>query len=155
MNIWSSSCVNDHEAENAVGAHEANIINNQVDMTRKKTMLTSDQVNALERSFQEEIELEQQQPAGRTTELRKNRAKMEPERKVKLSKELGLHPRQVSIWFQNRRAKLKGKQLEQLYNRLQKDYEIISRENQHLHQETSLKVASLCKIRQDMWNMGH
>ncbi|KAI3879199.1 hypothetical protein MKW98_028766 [Papaver atlanticum] len=104
-------------------------------MTRKKTTLTSDQVDALERSFQEEIELEQQQPVGRTTELRKYRAKMEPERKVKMSKELGLHPRQVSIWFQNRRAKLKRKQLEQLYNVLQKDYEIISRKNEHLLQE--------------------
>ncbi|KAI3859089.1 hypothetical protein MKX03_008154 [Papaver bracteatum] len=129
-----ASCVNDPEAENGVG-NEANIINNQVDMTRNKTTLTSDQVDALERSFQEEIELEQQHPVGRTTELRKYRAKMEPERKVKMSMELGLHPRQVSIWFQNRRAKLKRKQLEQLYNVLQKDYEIISRKNEHLHQE--------------------
>ncbi|KAI3879196.1 hypothetical protein MKW98_028763 [Papaver atlanticum] len=104
-------------------------------MTRKKTLLTSEQVDVLERSFQEEIDLEQQQPAGRTTELRKNRAKLEPGRKMKLSKELGLHPRQVSLWFQNRSAKLKGKQLERLYNLLQKDYKIMSRKNQHLHQE--------------------
>ncbi|XP_026456340.1 homeobox-leucine zipper protein ATHB-22-like [Papaver somniferum] len=131
-----SSCVNDHhEAENGVGVHEANIINNQVDMTRKKNMLTIEQVDALEMSFQEEIELEKQQPPGRIAELPKNRTKLDPEKKLKLSKELGIHPRQVTVWFQNRRAKLKGKQLERLYNVLQQDYEIVSRENQHLQQE--------------------
>ncbi|KAI3879192.1 hypothetical protein MKW98_028759 [Papaver atlanticum] len=103
-------------AENGVGVHEANIFNNQVDMTRKKTMLTIEQVNALEMSFQEEIDLEQQQPPGRITELRKNRTKLDPEKKLKLSKELGIHPRQVTIWFKNRRAKMKGKQLVRLYN---------------------------------------
>lgn len=104
-------------------------------MTRKKTMLTSEQVDALERSFRDEIKLEEQQSTGRFTELRKNRVKLDPERKMKLSKELGLHPRQVATWFQNRRARLKGKQLERLYNVLQQDYEIVSREKQHLQQE--------------------
>ncbi|KAI3859105.1 hypothetical protein MKX03_008170 [Papaver bracteatum] len=104
-------------------------------MKRKKTMLTVEQVDALEMSFQEEIQLEQQQPPGRITELRKNRTKLDPEKKMKLSKELGIHPRQVTIWFQNRRAKMKGKQLERLYNVLQQDYEIVSKENRHLQQE--------------------
>ncbi|KAI3997493.1 hypothetical protein MKX01_008100 [Papaver californicum] len=134
MKLWFSS-VNDHEADNGVGVHEADIINNQVDMTKKKTKLTSEQVEVLERSFQEDIDLEQQQPASRTIELRKNRVKLEPERKMKLSKEVGLHPRQVATWFQNRRARLKGKQIEQLYNVLKQDYEIVTRKNQWLHQE--------------------
>ncbi|MCL7029505.1 hypothetical protein MKW94_022976 [Papaver nudicaule] len=135
MKLWSG-CVSDHEAENGGGVHEsANIINNQADVTRKKTKLTNEQVEALERSFQEDMELEKQQPAGRTAELRKNRVKLEPERKMKLSKELGLHPRQVATWFQNRRARLKGKHIERLYNELKQDYENVSRENQHLQQE--------------------
>ncbi|KAI3961337.1 hypothetical protein MKX01_007051 [Papaver californicum] len=120
-------------------------------MTRKKTMLTIEQVDALERSFQEEIELEQQHPPGRTTELRKNRMKLDPEKKMKLSAELGLHPRQVRIWFQNRRAKLKGKQLERLYNVLQQDYKIVSRENQHLHQEV-MELKDKLDSRQSMQN---
>ncbi|KAI3966644.1 hypothetical protein MKW92_030387 [Papaver armeniacum] len=138
MKLWSSG-VNDHEVENGGGVHEANIniINNQVDVIRKKTKLTSEQVEALERSFQEDIQLEQQQPTGSTIELRKNRVKLEPERKLKLSKELGLHPRQVATWFQNRRARLKGKEVERLYNVLKQDYEAILRENQHLHLEVS------------------
>ncbi|KAI3966643.1 hypothetical protein MKW92_030386 [Papaver armeniacum] len=134
IKLWSSS-VNDHEAENGGGVHEANIINNQVDVIRKKTKLTSEQVEALEKSFQEDIQMEQQQTTGSTIELRKNRVKLEPERKLKLSKELGLHPRQVATWFQNRRARLKGKEVERLYNVLKQDYEAILRENQHLHLE--------------------
>ncbi|KAI3966646.1 hypothetical protein MKW92_030389, partial [Papaver armeniacum] len=82
-----------------------------------------------------DIQLEQQQPTGSTIELRKNRVKLEPERKLRLSKELGLHPRQVATWFQNRRARLKGKEVERLYNVLKQDYEVVLRENQHLHLE--------------------
>ncbi|KAI3961338.1 hypothetical protein MKX01_007052 [Papaver californicum] len=136
MKLWSSY-VNDHEADNGGGVHVANIINNQVDVRRKKTKLTSEQVEALERSFQEDLELEQQQPitGSRTIELRKNRVKLEPERKMKLSAELRLHPRQVATWFQNRRARLKGKQIERMYDVLKQDYEIALRDNQHLHQE--------------------
>lgn len=59
-----------------------------------------DQVQFLERSFEEEN-------------------KLEPERKIQLAKELNLQPRQVAIWFQNRRARCKTKQLE-------KDYEILN-----------------------------
>ncbi|XP_026431542.1 putative homeobox-leucine zipper protein ATHB-51 [Papaver somniferum] len=127
------------------GVHAANIIDHQVNMTRKKTMLTSEQVDALERSFRDEIKLEEQQSTGRFTELRKNRVKLDPERKMKLSKELGLHPRQVATWFQNRRARLKGKQLERLYNVLQQDYEVVSREKQHLQQE-GITICTYTKV---------
>ncbi|KAI3983792.1 hypothetical protein MKX01_005409 [Papaver californicum] len=157
MKLWSS-CVNDTEAENGGGVHEANIINNQVDVRRKKTKLTSEQVEALEMSFQEDIEMEQQQPTGTTMELRKNRVKLEPERKMKLSAELGLHPRQVATWFQNRRARLKGKQIERLYDVLKQDYEIAFRENQHLHQEVKELKDKLdgCRSMQDSTaNMEH
>ncbi|KAI3859103.1 hypothetical protein MKX03_008168 [Papaver bracteatum] len=134
MKLWSSS-VSDPEDENGGGVHEANIINNREDLRRKKTKLTSEQVEALERSFQEDIAMEQQQRAGGTIEVRKNRVKLEPERKMKLSLELGLHPRQVATWFQNCRARLKEKQIERMYNVLKQDYEVAVRENQHLHQE--------------------
>ncbi|KAI3902076.1 hypothetical protein MKW92_042985 [Papaver armeniacum] len=129
--LWSSS-VNECGAENGVGGHKANI-NNQVDMRRRKTRLSSEQVDALEKSFQEEIEQDQQLDA--ILDERKNKVKLEPERKMKLSRELGLHPRQVAIWFQNRRARLRGKKIEHLYNVLKQDFEIVSRENQHLQQE--------------------
>jgi homeobox-leucine zipper protein len=69
----------------------------------KKRRLKSDQVQFLEKSFESEN-------------------KLEPERKVQLANELGLQPRQVAIWFQNRRARWKTKQLERDYDVLQSSY---------------------------------
>ncbi|KAI3859083.1 hypothetical protein MKX03_008148 [Papaver bracteatum] len=131
MKLWSSS-VNECRAENGVGGQEANI-NNHVDMRRRNTRLSSEQVDALERSFQEEIEKEQQLET--ILDKRKHKVKLDPEMKMKLSRELGLHPPQVAIWFRNRRARLKGKKIEHLCNVLKRDFEIVSRENQHLQQE--------------------
>ncbi|KAF7838417.1 homeobox-leucine zipper protein HAT5 [Senna tora] len=70
----------------------------------KKRRLTADQVQFLERSFEVEN-------------------KLEPERKIQLAKDSGLQPRQVAIWFQNRRARWKTKQLEKDYESLQASYE--------------------------------
>lgn len=74
------------------------------EMTGKKRRLSSEQVKALERNFEVEN-------------------KLEPERKAKLAEELGLQPRQVAIWFQNRRARWKTKQLERDYGILKADYD--------------------------------
>ncbi|CAM6050796.1 unnamed protein product [Sphagnum compactum] len=86
----------------------------------KKRRLTFDQVRSLERNF----ELEN---------------KLEPERKMQLAKELGLQPRQVAVWFQNRRARWKTKQLERDYeiltldyNRLKSEFESVRDEKQEL-----------------------
>ncbi|CAM6014994.1 unnamed protein product [Sphagnum balticum] len=89
----------------------------------KKRRLTFEQVRSLERNF----ELEN---------------KLEPERKMQLSKELGLQPRQVAVWFQNRRARWKTKQLERdyevlsvAYNRLKAEFEGIVQEKDRLKSE--------------------
>ncbi|XP_052176375.1 homeobox-leucine zipper protein ATHB-22-like [Diospyros lotus] len=83
---------------------------------KKKNRLTSEQLELLESSFQEEI-------------------KLEPERKMRLARELGLQPRQIAIWFQNRRARWKAKQLERLYDALKHDFDLVSMEKQKLQQE--------------------
>lgn len=68
----------------------------QSSLGEKKRRLSVDQVKALEKNFEVEN-------------------KLDPERKVRLAQEVGLQPRQVAIWFQNRRARWKTKQLERDY----------------------------------------
>ncbi|KAL1318143.1 hypothetical protein HN51_070406 [Arachis hypogaea] len=92
-------------------------------LPEKKRRLTSEQVNLLEKSFEEEN-------------------KLEPERKTQLAKKLGLQPRQVAVWFQNRRARWKTKQLERdydvlkaSYDSLLSTYDSIVKENEKLKSE--------------------
>ncbi|KAH9611899.1 hypothetical protein KSS87_002624 [Heliosperma pusillum] len=89
----------------------------------KKRRLTIEQVEFLEKSFGTEN-------------------KLEPERKDQLAKELGLQPRQVAIWFQNRRARWKNKQTEKdfdtlqaSYNSLKSNYESLLKEKANLKAE--------------------
>lgn len=65
--------------------------------------------------------------------------KLDPRRKLQLARELGLQPRQVAIWFQNRRARWKSKEIEQSYRVLKASYdslysqfECLKKENQSL-----------------------
>ncbi|XP_038704502.1 homeobox-leucine zipper protein HAT5-like isoform X2 [Tripterygium wilfordii] len=89
----------------------------------KKRRLSATQVEFLERNFEVEN-------------------KLEPEKKVQLAKGLGLQPRQITIWFQNRRARYKNKRLEKdfdslisSYDKLKIDYDCLSKEKQILKQE--------------------
>ncbi|XP_015962414.1 homeobox-leucine zipper protein HAT7 isoform X1 [Arachis duranensis] len=79
----------------------------------KKKRLNIEQVKALEKSFE----------LGN---------KLEPERKVQLAKALNLQPRQIAIWFQNRRARWKTKQLEREYESLKKQFEALKVDNDAL-----------------------
>ncbi|CAA3013839.1 homeobox-leucine zipper protein ATHB-13-like isoform X1 [Olea europaea var. sylvestris] len=79
----------------------------------KKKRLKLEQVKALEKSFE----------LGN---------KLEPERKMHLARALGLQPRQIAIWFQNRRARWKTKQLEKDYDILKRQFQALKADNDNL-----------------------
>lgn len=93
-------------------------INETIGLTagEKKRRLGLDQVRALERHFEVEN-------------------KLDPDRKTKLAQELGLQPRQVAIWFQNRRARSKTKQLERNFNELKSRHDDILIECESLRRD--------------------
>ncbi|XP_023005508.1 homeobox-leucine zipper protein HAT4-like [Cucurbita maxima] len=84
--------------------------------SRKKLRLTKDQSAVLEDSFKEHNTLN-------------------PKQKLALAKQLGLRPRQVEVWFQNRRARTKLKQTEVDCEFLKRCCENLTEENRRLQKE--------------------
>ncbi|KAK7359013.1 hypothetical protein VNO77_00957 [Canavalia gladiata] len=94
----------------------------------KKRRLSVDQVKALEKNFEVEN-------------------KLEPDRKVKLAQELGLQPRQVAVWFQNRRARWKTKQLERDYGVLKANYEELKLNYDTLQQDNEALLKEIKELK--------
>jgi homeobox-leucine zipper protein len=94
---------------------------------KKSRRLTMEQVRVLEKSFEQ----------GK---------RLEAERKDELAGALGLHPRQIAIWFQNRRAKWKTKQLEEDFGVLKQDYESFKAHYQTIVEENKKLQAEVRKF---------
>ncbi|XP_076950930.1 homeobox-leucine zipper protein HAT22-like isoform X2 [Bidens hawaiensis] len=94
---------------------------------RKKLRLTKAQSALLEEAF-------------------KHHSTLNPKQKQELARELKLRPRQVEVWFQNRRARTKLKQTEVDCEYLKKCCEALKEENTRLHKELqelkALKLSS-------------
>lgn len=94
-------------------------------MCMRKSRLCMEQVKALEKHFEMDN-------------------KLQPERKLMIAEEVGLEPRQVAIWFQNRRARWKTKQLEREYGKLRASYDALKHDYGSLEQE---KLALLSQLK--------
>ncbi|XP_073100643.1 homeobox-leucine zipper protein HOX27-like [Elaeis guineensis] len=85
-------------------------------LARKKLRLSKEQSAFLEESFKEHNTLN-------------------PKQKLALAKQLNLRPRQVEVWFQNRRARTKLKQTEVDCEYLKRCCETLREENRRLQKE--------------------
>ncbi|GMH05923.1 hypothetical protein Nepgr_007763 [Nepenthes gracilis] len=97
----------------------------------KKRRLSVVQVKALEKNFEVDN-------------------KLEPERKFKIAQELGLQPRQVAVWFQNRRARWKTKQLERDYSVLKANYESLKHNYESLQHDNEALRKEIKELKSNM-----
>ncbi|XAR54919.1 hypothetical protein NMG60_11030254 [Bertholletia excelsa] len=104
----------DHDAERACSRGISD--EEDGDTSRKKLRLSKDQSAILEETFKEHNTLN-------------------PKQKLALAKRLGLRPRQVEVWFQNRRARTKLKQTEVDCEFLKRCCENLTEENRRLQKE--------------------
>ncbi|KAG6412004.1 hypothetical protein SASPL_124661 [Salvia splendens] len=74
-------------------------------------------------------------------------SKLEPRRKAEVARELGLQPRQVAIWFQNKRARWKSKHVEKEYAALAASYDALSDRFESLKREKQSLVDQLRKLK--------
>lgn len=111
-----------------VGHGEDDLSDDGSQIGEKKKRLNLEQVKALEKSFE----------LGN---------KLEPERKMQLAKALGLQPRQIAIWFQNRRARWKTKQLEKDYDVLKKQFDALKADNDALQTQNKKLHAELLSLK--------
>ncbi|CAL0327965.1 unnamed protein product [Lupinus luteus] len=103
-------------------------IDEEVSISEKKRRLGVNQVKALEKNFEVEN-------------------KLEPEKKVKLAQELGLQPRQVAIWFQNRRARWKTKNMERDYGVLKAKYDALKLNHHALKQDNEALLKKIKELK--------
>ncbi|KAA8518285.1 hypothetical protein F0562_015832 [Nyssa sinensis] len=106
--------LNEAETERAASSRASDEEENR--LSRKKLRLSKDQYVFLEESFKEHNTLNLKQ-------------------KLALAKQLNLRPRQVEVWFQNRRARTKLKQTEVDCEYLKRYCETLTEENRRLQKD--------------------
>lgn len=103
-----------------------NSLKNYSSKSNKKKRLTQEQIRLLEESFN-------------------GNNRLEPERKLQLAHELDLPPRQIAIWFQNKRARWKNQSLELDYTAIHIRLEAALTQKKQLEKEVQRLRAELQK----------
>ncbi|KAK9097425.1 hypothetical protein Sjap_022922 [Stephania japonica] len=127
QNVDQSSCMAVDEEEEQIEETYTNILisgsnnstssnNNKYRNTKKKLRLTKEQLALLENCF-------------------KRHSTVNMTQKLDLAVKLDLQPRQIEVWFQNRRARTKQKKVEMNYEVLKKRCESLGEENKKLKSE--------------------
>ncbi|KAF8054150.1 hypothetical protein N665_1343s0005 [Sinapis alba] len=101
----------------------------------RKRKLTDEQVIMLEHSFE-------------------NEHKLESGRKEKIAGGLGLDPRQVAVWFQNRRARWKNKKLEEEYANLKSQHESLLLGQSHLESQVLKLTEQLSEAQNEIQKLS-
>ncbi|KAK8931416.1 Homeobox-leucine zipper protein HOX21 [Platanthera zijinensis] len=131
--VWVSGAEDVWKEETAAGGGggggEEDMSDDCSQFREKKRRLNMEQVKTLERNFE----------LGN---------KLEPERKLQLAMALGLRPRQIAIWFQNRRARWKTKQLEKDYEILKREFDFAKSQNDALHADNSNLQAQIFALKE-------
>lgn len=101
---------------------------------QSKKRLNQEQVRLLERSFA-------------------THKKLEPELKQKLAKQLGVPPRQVAIWYQNKRARWRTQSLEVEYSTVQVKLENALAEKRRLERDVKQLSEELRKAQEMLFGL--
>nr|CAB3496840.1 unnamed protein product [Digitaria exilis] len=99
----------------------------------KKRRLALEQVRALERCFETDN-------------------KLDPDRKARIARDLALQPRQVAVWFQNRRARWKTKALERDFAALRARHDALRADCDALRRDKDALAAEIRELRQKLSN---
>ncbi|KAL0317939.1 UNVERIFIED_CONTAM: Homeobox-leucine zipper protein HOX6 [Sesamum angustifolium] len=118
--------------------HEENPHRSTKNTSKNARRFTNEQIRSLETIFEMDT-------------------KLEPRKKLEVARDLGLQPRQVAIWFQNRRARWKSKQLEQEYKVLKTNYDGLCMQFDHLKREKQslqMQLQELTDLVKNLDNVG-
>ncbi|KAL2902910.1 Homeobox-leucine zipper protein ATHB-12 [Bienertia sinuspersici] len=100
----------------------------QINKNSNKKRFSDDQIKSLESMFSSE-------------------SRPGPKTKKQIADQLGLHPRQVSVWFQNRRARTKSKQTERDYSVLKARYDSLASKLEVLKNENQCLIVEVERLR--------
>lgn len=121
---YSPSAVVAAESFGCMGMDMDSLSTSRKKKNKNKRRFSDEQIKSLETMFESE-------------------SRLEPRKKLELARELGLQPRQVAIWFQNKRARWKSKNLERDYSTLRGDYNDLASMFEDLKKEKQALVVQV------------